>query len=129
MCWIKKKRHFQRNKVRQTIPLIAIILSLTLVIPMTSSTHFLAKKTPRGHPLSTYVKFSEKLTFLTLWYAQVRVRIRGLEMLVFRKILRTYLMDDPLLLSLLHFLSRIYSAAFPLIILTNLPLNLFSCTQ
>ena len=25
----------------------------------------------------------------------VRVRIRGLEMLVFRRILRTYLMDDP----------------------------------
>ena len=42
-----------------------------------------------------YVKFSEKLTFLTPWYAHVRVRIRGLEMLVFRKILRTYLMDEP----------------------------------
>ena len=26
----------------------------------------------------------------------VRVRIRGLELLVFRKILRTYLMNDPL---------------------------------
>ena len=26
---------------------------------------------------------------------KVRVRIRGLEMLVFRNILRTYLMDDP----------------------------------
>ena len=26
---------------------------------------------------------------------KVRVRIRGLEMLVFRKILRTHLMDDP----------------------------------
>ena len=26
---------------------------------------------------------------------KVRVRIRGLEMLVFPKILRTYLMDDP----------------------------------
>ena len=47
----------------------------------------------RGHPLSTYAKFSEKLTMLTPWYAYVRVRIRGLEMLVFRKILRTYLMD------------------------------------
>ena len=43
----------------------------------------------RGHPLSTYPKFSEKLTFLT-------VRIRGLEMLVFRKILRTYVIDGPL---------------------------------
>ena len=36
-----------------------------------------------GHPSSAYAKFSEKLT-------QVRVRIRGLEMLVFWKILRTY---------------------------------------
>ena len=47
-----------------------------------------------GHALSTYVKFSEKLTFLTPRYAHVRLRTRGLEMLVFRKILRTYLMDD-----------------------------------
>ena len=39
----------------------------------------------RDHPLSTYAKFSEKLTFLTLLYAQ----------LVFRKILRTYLMNYP----------------------------------
>ena len=44
-----------------------------------------------GHPLNTYVKSSEKLTFQTPWYAHVRVRIRGLEMLVFGKILRTYL--------------------------------------
>ena len=48
-----------------------------------------------GHPLSTYAKFSEKLTFPTPWYAHVRVRIRGLEILAFRKILRTYLIDDP----------------------------------
>ena len=37
-----------------------------------------------GHPLSMYTKSS-----------YVRVRIRGLEMLVFRKILRTYLMHGP----------------------------------
>ena len=49
----------------------------------------------RGHLLRTYAKFSEKLIFLTPWYAHVRVRIRGLQMLVFRKILGTYLMDDP----------------------------------
>ena len=49
----------------------------------------------RGHPLSAYTKFSEKLIFLTPWYAHVHVGIRGLEMLVFRKILRTYLMDGP----------------------------------
>ena len=50
----------------------------------------------RDHSLSTYAEFSEKLTFLNLSYAHVRVRIRGLEMLVFRKVLGTYLMDDPL---------------------------------
>ena len=50
---------------------------------------------PWGHPLSAYAKFSEKVIFLTPWYAHVRVRIRGLEMLIFRKMLRTYLMDDP----------------------------------
>ena len=37
----------------------------------------------RTHPLSTYAISSEKLTFLNLWYAHVRVRIRGLEMLSF----------------------------------------------
>ena len=50
----------------------------------------------RDHPLTTYAKFSEKLTFLTPRYAHVRVRIRRLEMFVFWKIFRTYLMDDPL---------------------------------
>ena len=48
----------------------------------------------RDHSVSTYAKFSEKLTFLTPGYAHIRVRISGLEMLVFRKILRTYLMND-----------------------------------
>ena len=33
-------------------------------------------------------QISRKRTFLTLWYAQVRVRIRGLQMFVFRKIWR-----------------------------------------
>ena len=40
------------------------------------------------HPLGTSAKFSEKPGFL-------KVRIRGLEMLVFRKMLRTFLMGDP----------------------------------
>ena len=48
-----------------------------------------------GHQLSTYAKFSEKLTFLTPSYARPHVHIRVLEMLLFRKILRTYLMGDP----------------------------------
>ena len=38
------------------------------------------------HPLSTYAKYSEKLLFLTPWYAHKRVCIRVLEMLVIRKI-------------------------------------------
>ena len=46
--------------------------------------------TIRDHSFSTYAKFSEKITFLTHWYAHVRVRIRELEMLFFQKILRTY---------------------------------------
>ena len=50
----------------------------------------------RGHPLSAYTKFSEKLIFRTPLYVHVRVGIRGLEMLVFREILRTYLMDGPI---------------------------------
>ena len=44
----------------------------------------------RGHPFSTYAKFSEKPLFLTPWYARGRVRIKGYEMLVFPNILLTY---------------------------------------
>ena len=40
-------------------------------------------------------KISRKTNILTPCYVDVRVRIRGLEMLVFRKILCTYLMDRP----------------------------------
>ena len=49
----------------------------------------------RNHPFRSYAKFSEKLTFLSPWYAHarvhimgernVRVHIRGKEMLVFEK--------------------------------------------
>ena len=42
------------------------------------------------HPSGMHAKFSEKLTFLTLCYAQMCVRIRGKEIIAFRKILRTY---------------------------------------
>ena len=31
----------------------------------------------QGHSFNTYAKFSEELTFLTTWYAHVRMRIRG----------------------------------------------------
>ena len=46
--------------------------------------------------LSTYAKFSEKLTFLSPRYALALARIREVEMLVFRNILHTYVMDDSL---------------------------------
>ena len=49
----------------------------------------------RGHLLSTYADFSEKLTCLTLSYAHVSLRISGVEMLVFGKIL----MDGPIVFS------------------------------
>ena len=45
--------------------------------------------------ISMYPKSFEKLTFLTIRYAHVRAHIKWLKMLVFRKILRTYLMDGP----------------------------------
>ena len=76
----------------------AIIFQLLYVLRMPGN----KRKFARGHPLSRYAKSSEKLTFLTPWYAHVRVRIKGLEMSVFRKILRTYLMDDPLRLLLVN---------------------------
>ena len=44
----------------------------------------------RSHSFSAYTKSFEKLTFLTRWYEHVGLRIRGKEMLVFRKILLTH---------------------------------------
>ena len=49
----------------------------------------------RRHPLSAYIKLSKKLTFPTAWNAHVRVHIWGLEVLIFQKMLRKYLMDGP----------------------------------
>ena len=43
--------------------------------------------------MGSYIKYGRKIYRKT--NAHVRVRIRGLEMLVFLKILRTYLMDGP----------------------------------
>ena len=48
----------------------------------------------RCHRLSMSAKFSKKLTFLTPFYVHILVRISGLEMLVFRKMLHMHLMDD-----------------------------------
>ena len=71
--------------VRTKYPTIADIMSINRYKNI-----FIAIITIRDHPFSTYAKFSEKLTFQTPLFAHVRVRIKGSEMLVFRKILRTY---------------------------------------
>ena len=39
----------------------------------------------RGNKKAKHAKFSEKRTFLTPWYAYVRVRVRGKKCLFFRK--------------------------------------------
>ena len=66
--------------------------SVFVILDKPQSTPF----SSRDHLSSTYAKFSKGQTFLTPWYALGRVHIRGLEMLVYRKILRTCLMDGPL---------------------------------
>ena len=57
--------------------------------------HYTTALLSRGPSIKYVSKIFRKLTFLTPWYAHVRVRIRGLEMLVFRTILRMYIMDVP----------------------------------
>ena len=49
----------------------------------------------KGSSIKYVRRIFRKTNISTRWYAHLRVRIRGLEMLVFRKILCTYLMDDP----------------------------------
>ena len=50
----------------------------------------------RDHLLSTYAKYSYTLTFLSSWYAQVRVCVSGgNKSYFFWKILRKYYMNDP----------------------------------
>ena len=70
----------------------------------------MAKRNVRDHPLSTYAKSSKKLALLTPCYAHICVRNRGLERLVFRKILRTYLLDGPLqeILNLRRLIGSLY---------------------
>ena len=51
--------------------------------------YFKSSITDTGPSFSAYAKCSGKPTFLTPWYAHVRVPIRGLEILVCRKSLHT----------------------------------------
>ena len=57
-CWLK---HFTKNVVSHTWHWL-LLLSFSQTPPWITD-----------HPLSTYAKFSEKLTFLTPWYAHVRI--------------------------------------------------------
>ena len=68
----------------------------------------------QDHPFNTYTKFFKTLLFLTPYYAPVGVSIWGSEILVFRKILRMYNMDD---------LRIEYSTHYPLH--TNFDISLF----
>ena len=47
--------------------------------------HIIFLKYALGSSIKYVRKIFRKITFLTSWYAPVRVRIRGVEMLVFRK--------------------------------------------
>ena len=94
-------QHFKVNKISVSYVLKmrsenCLLFGWQIVFVKCWHKWWLHHRMTRGRPLSMYAKFSEKLIFLTPWYVHVCVRIRGLEMLFFRKILRTYLMDDPL---------------------------------
>ena len=47
------------------------------------------------HSFSKYARFSEKLAFLTPWYAQVAVSIQGVRNVNFSESLGKYYMNDP----------------------------------
>ena len=49
------------------------------------------------NPLSTYAILFEEISFVTPRNAYVSVRISGYEMLVFRKVIRTYQMKENML--------------------------------
>ena len=49
----------------------------------------------KGHPLSTYAKFSEKLTFLTPQICTHTCAYQGAGNVNFWKLLRRHLMDGP----------------------------------
>ena len=68
-----------------TRPINWICSSDTRITPRWFSICFIGDRS-----FSAQAKFSENLTFLTPWHADVRVRIRGKEMLIFRKSFRTY---------------------------------------
>ena len=72
------------HKSKATTYQICFNIEIQYVWPNSAYIHPIAIM---GHSSSTYAKFSEKL----------RVHIRGLKILFLRKILCTYLMDDPLI--------------------------------
>ena len=76
-----------------------------------------------GPSIKYVAKSSQKLTFLSPWYAHVRPGIGGLEMLIFRKILCVHLMDSMFYVHLdllgfeqsVCFLSPYYSSIFSML--------------
>ena len=79
-----------------------------------------------GHPISTYAKFFEKLTFLAPWYADVRVhvRIRVFEMLLLGKKLPTYKFDLPWKENIKSIYVYSFAAAIWLGLVLNLHFNI-----
>ena len=79
-----------------------------------------------GHPISTYAKCFEKLTFLAPWYAdvRVRVRIRVLEMLLLGKNLPTYKLDLPWKENIKSVYVYSFAAAISLGLVLNLHFNI-----
>ena len=69
-----KKDHLSIRKIVKNLK-INQGLKLCARVPIAASSCL--DGTHRGHPFSTYAKFSEKLTFRTPLYPHVRVRIRG----------------------------------------------------
>ena len=63
------------------------------VTNMSKNNHRQKANSNKGSSIKYVCKIFRKTNISNPLY--VRVRIRGLEMLVFRKILRTYLMDGP----------------------------------
>ena len=83
---LRKLAVLRKNSIVSVLPLIKLLWSTHYV---TSSIIRQKGESQNGCLKKTeHAKFSEKRTFLTPWYAHVRVRIRGLELFVFRKIWR-----------------------------------------
>ena len=89
--WFPKKTPSKCHPTDQIATYYSILYALVVFLKYSGKV--------RDDSFSTHAKFSEKLTFLTPWYAKVSVRIRGWEMVVFEKFcVRTkWMIPNPLL--------------------------------